>query len=302
MATNSDIIAYYEAILRETPSASQIQLGMGRVDAAATEEEGFEDLAASLLLQANDVRSVIRLYQAIFDRTPDDDGLTFWTDIFRDVQENNPGLSYKDALILSISDWLSSDEYEQNFGSDLSDGDFLSTLYLSILGRPSDQAGFDFWLARLQDPVDPITREQLVVEFTEAPEYKALVDDEANDLLQTAARIDSGSTADDINYEISGGDIYNGELANEAPTDIFVSASVTEGAAEGTEVASMTPVDPDGEEAFTWSMVDASGNFALDGNKIVVAPGADIDFESDASFTVKITLTDKAGNDYVEDV
>ena len=62
------------------------------------------------------------------------------------------------------------------FGDNLSDEDFLSLVYLNILGRPADQDGYNFWLAVLKSGA--MSREQLIVEFTESDEFKADVDDE----------------------------------------------------------------------------------------------------------------------------
>ena len=74
--------------------------------------------------QAGEVRSLLRVYQAIFDRVADNGGLTFWVNRFRYVQEQNPGLSYKDALIETIQQWLQSDEYVTRFGADRSEESF----------------------------------------------------------------------------------------------------------------------------------------------------------------------------------
>ena len=175
MATVDNVIQYYEAILRREPTDSQKALWVAQIDSAGGSAAAYEDFAASLLLQATEVRSIIRLYQAIFDRVPDGleangdtgGGLTYWTNVFRDFRADHPELSYKDALIYSIQDWLSSDEYTVRYGGNLSDEDFLSTLYVNILGRPPEQEGFDYWLGRLQDADSPITREQLIIEFTD---------------------------------------------------------------------------------------------------------------------------------------
>ena len=150
------------------------------------------------------------------------------------------------------------------FGGDLSDEDFLSLVYLNILGRPADQEGYNFWLAVLKSGA--MTREQLIVEFTESDEFKAAVDDEANGLLKAAAAIDSDRVVDDLPYELPGGDPYTGELGNEAPIDILIGTDVDENAANNVEVneGQLTVVDPDGGETFTWELIDPTGTFGLD--------------------------------------
>ena len=109
------IIAYYEAILRQTPTQSQIDQWDAFLTEADDLEDALADFAQALCLQADEVRSILRLYQAVFDRMSDSGGLTFWTNRFRDIQEANPDLSYRDALIETISQWLESDEYIARF-------------------------------------------------------------------------------------------------------------------------------------------------------------------------------------------
>lgn len=287
------VTAYYEAILRREPNAAQSAFWTAQLENGLT----LDEFADALLLQATEVRSVIRLYQALFDRVPDglnaDDstggGLSYWVEIFRDVRADNPQLSYKDALILTVQDWLSTDEFESLYGTNSTNADYLSALYINILGRTPDPDGFDYWLNQLNNGL--LTREQLLVEFTESPEFKMYVDDEANDLLETAAELANGESP---GYDIPDGNVYEGELFNEAPTDVDLSNyAVAENAAAGTVVGTLTPTDVDGQEQFTYSLNDASGNFVLSGNQIVVAPGASLNHEAAASHGVSVTVTDR---------
>ena len=89
---------------------------------------------------------------------------------------------------------------------------------------------------------------------------------------------------------------------NEAPTDVVVSgSSVLESSANGTVVASLTGVDQDAGEAFSFTLLDnAGGRFAISGDKIVVADGVKLDYEQAASHQVKVQVTDKSGATYEE--
>ena len=307
MAYEQLIESYYEAILRETPTDAQIELWESVLSDADDLEDAIADFAQALCLQAEEVRSILRLYQAVFDRVSDSGGLTYWTNIFRQVQEDNPDLSYKEALIKTIAQWLQSDEYVERFGSDLSDEDFLSLLYVNILGRPADQDGYDFWLAILKS--GDMTREQLIIEFTESDELKDQMDEEANNLLKTAAALASDETADDPDYEIPGDDVYQGELGNEAPIDILIGTDIDENAENGDLVneGQLTAVDPDGGETFTWELIDSSGAFGLDDTNaqqpnIIVVDASQLDHETADVMTVTIRVTDSAGNTYEEEV
>ncbi|MEM8750169.1 MAG: tandem-95 repeat protein [Pseudomonadota bacterium] len=89
---------------------------------------------------------------------------------------------------------------------------------------------------------------------------------------------------------------------NNPPTDItYPSASVSEGAAAGTRVATLTAVDPDSGGTFTFAMLDdPSGFFEISGNEIRVASGAMIDFETASSHVVDVEVQDSGGASYSE--
>ena len=154
-----------------------------------------------------------------------------------------------------------------------------------------------------------MTREQLIIEFTESDELKDQMDEEANNLLKTAAALASEETADDPDYEIPGDDVYQGELGNEAPIDILVGTDVDEDAENGDLVneGQLTAVDPDGGETFTWELIDPSGAFSLDDPNaqqpnIIVVDASKLDHETADVMTVTIRVTDSAGNTYEEEV
>ncbi|MBX3539247.1 MAG: DUF4214 domain-containing protein, partial [Chelatococcus sp.] len=65
------VIQRYEGILRSTPSEAQV--------AAYSDSPSVEALDNALLAAATvTVDPVVRLYQAVFGRVPDSDGLNFW--------------------------------------------------------------------------------------------------------------------------------------------------------------------------------------------------------------------------------
>ncbi len=91
---------------------------------------------------------------------------------------------------------------------------------------------------------------------------------------------------------------------NEGPTDATLSAnSVTENAANGTVIGTVTGIDPDAGESFTFSLTDdANGRFAIDPNAgvITVADGSRLDYETATSHNVTVRVTDSGGNTYDE--
>jgi Ca2+-binding RTX toxin-like protein len=87
-----------------------------------------------------------------------------------------------------------------------------------------------------------------------------------------------------------------------APKDISLSAStVSEAADAGSVVATLTTEDLSTlfEETFTYTLLnDAGGRFAIDGDKIVVAPGAVLDYETATSHGIQVRVTDSDGHTF----
>jgi VCBS repeat-containing protein len=83
---------------------------------------------------------------------------------------------------------------------------------------------------------------------------------------------------------------------NEAPTHITpVTAAVAENSADGSLVATLSSVDPEGNTV-KYALADtADGRFTVVGNQIRVAHSQLLDFESNASHTVNVIATDSAG-------
>ena len=58
--------------------------------------------------------------------------------------------------------FLDADEFEENYGADPSDEDFVEALYDNALDRQADDAGADFWEDAL---ADGLSREAALVAF-----------------------------------------------------------------------------------------------------------------------------------------
>jgi hypothetical protein len=107
---------------------------------------------------------VYRLYQAAFARTPDNAGL-----------KHNLALVDEGFSLEQMSyAFLASSEFQQRYGANQTDVEFINALYRNVLGRDADQTGLDGWQARLND--GSWTRTTLLVGFSESPENIALVD------------------------------------------------------------------------------------------------------------------------------
>ena len=87
-----------------------------------------------------------------------------------------------------------------------------------------------------------------------------------------------------------------------APTDVLLSsAHVAEAATNGTEIGTLSAIDPDAGDTHTYTLLDdAGGRFAIQGDKLVVADGLLLDFEQAASHNVTVLVTDAGGLTYGE--
>lgn len=85
---------------------------------------------------------------------------------------------------------------------------------------------------------------------------------------------------------------------NDAPTNLISSTlEIEENSLAGAEVGMFSVTDVDLEDSHTYSIVGGTGanQFAFDGNKLLVAEGADLDFETTTSLTLDVLATDAAG-------
>lgn len=92
------------------------------------------------------------------------------------------------------------------------------------------------------------------------------------------------------------------DIPNEAPTDIQLSStSVDENSADNTVIGVFTTTDPDPGDTHTYTLVnDAGDRFAIDGDRLVVADGSRLDFETDSSHIIVVRTTDNEGREYAE--
>jgi hypothetical protein len=123
----------------------------------------FSDVTLVLDLTSSQDMQVYELYQAAFDRLPDDAGFRFWAGVADSTQTS--ALSLADAF-------LASPEFAQRYGTDLSNAQYLTELYTKALNRMPDAAGFNFWLDEANAGVP---RDQLLVDFATSPEDVQLI-------------------------------------------------------------------------------------------------------------------------------
>ncbi len=86
--------------------------------------------------------------------------------------------------------------------------------------------------------------------------------------------------------------------ANDAPTNLISSMlEIEENSVAGSEVGMFSVTDVDLGDSHTYSIVGGTGatQFVFEGDKLVVADGADLDFETTTSLSLDVLATDAAG-------
>ncbi len=135
-----------------------------------------------------------------------------------------------------------------------------------------------------------------VLSFIAAPNFEAPADTNADNVYDVTVQVSDGSLVDS---QALGVTVVN---ANEAPTALTPAlANADENAAAATLVATVSASDPDAGELFSFSLLqDGAGRFTMDpsSGRIVVAPGAVLDFETQAGFDLLVRVTDAGGLSY----
>ena len=118
----------------------------------------FTDKTLAFDLDGN-AGQAYRLYQAAFDRVPDQGGLGYWID----QMDSGTGLSQV------ATGFINSAEFKALYGNNPSNAEFVTLLYDNVLHRAPDTGGYDFWMNELSHGV---SREQVLTGFSESTENK----------------------------------------------------------------------------------------------------------------------------------
>jgi Ca2+-binding RTX toxin-like protein len=121
----------------------------------------FQD-GISVLAENSTNAAVTRLYEVMFDREADLDGLEYW------INTANAGSSLGDIA----SYFASSQEYQDEFASD-SNEVFLGKLYQGMAGREADAEGLAYWLGHMED--NGLSQAEVAKYFAESQEAVQLM-------------------------------------------------------------------------------------------------------------------------------
>lgn len=128
---------------------------------AGVERLVFQERAIALDIDGN-AGQAYRLYRAAFDREPDQAGVGYW------ISALDHGASMTDISAA----FLRSEEFQDLYGTGLSNTELVGEMYHNILHRDPDQGGFDYWVGRLDEGM---AREKLLYSLSESTENVAAV-------------------------------------------------------------------------------------------------------------------------------
>ncbi len=165
----------YTNALNRSPSNTEINdwlvyLGAGNTraqlmlvfaEAAEHRTLTWPTLSAGLWVGDATSESLARLFDTVFNRLPDEAGLITWRN----------AMAGGTTLLQVATTFLASAEGQAMYGG-LSNAQFVDKLYLTALNRAGDTGGVAAYLAGLN--AGTITREQMLVEFSESAEHRAI--------------------------------------------------------------------------------------------------------------------------------
>ena len=119
---------------------------------------GNETLALDI---SGNAGQTYRLYQAAFNRVPDNAGLKYWIDVM------DSGISLKDVAL----GFMGVSEFKALYGANPTNEDFVTKLYTNILHRAPDPAGYAYWVDTLNAKL--ITQADALILLSESTENQA---------------------------------------------------------------------------------------------------------------------------------
>lgn len=107
-----------------------------------------------------------RLYDAAFNRAPDESGFDYWANRLLDGSIGRYNLA---------AHFVESDEFRLLYGENTSNSDFIDALYRNVFEREADPDGRQYWISRLDEGYN---RTGVVNDFVDSLEHKVLTYDE----------------------------------------------------------------------------------------------------------------------------
>ena len=157
--------ANYTLAVGESSSTVK-EISIGTNDSLSTVERVvFSDKSVALDIGSGEVGgSCYRIYKAAFNRTPDEGGLGYW------IGQMDLGKT----LVEVSAGFIDSDEFRASYGTNPTNGEFLTKVYNNVLGRDPDSGGYDWWVDQLANNPEK-SWSKVMADFSEGTENQANV-------------------------------------------------------------------------------------------------------------------------------
>ena len=120
----------------------------------------FSDYSMAFDIGSGEVGgSCYRIYKAAFNRIPDEGGLGYW------IGQMDLGKT----LVEVSAGFIDSDEFRASYGTNPTNGEFLTKVYNNVLGRDPDSGGYDWWVDQLTHNPEK-TWDKVMADFSEGSE------------------------------------------------------------------------------------------------------------------------------------
>jgi cyclophilin family peptidyl-prolyl cis-trans isomerase len=136
--------------------------GTSATTAATVTSLVFDDVTINLnvanianTISSADLKRIVELYIAFFNRVPDADGMVYWIGQFKSGQTFNQLANTFYGIAIS-PDFTALTGYK----STMTSGDFVNIIYNNVLGHPAEAEGYNYWTNQLDTGLQ--TRGQLV--------------------------------------------------------------------------------------------------------------------------------------------
>ena len=192
----------------------------------------WSTLSAGLWVGDAQTESLARLFDTVFNRLPDENGLITW----------RTAIANGSSLLDVATAFLASAEGQARYGG-LSNAQFVDMVYQTALNRAGDAGGIAAYLNGLN--AGAITRAQMLVEFSESAEHRAIYLPNliGGVALQAAASApaESAPAAEDFD----GAQVLPGLVAKDQDDDAQILPALTDGPGKDEGVAQVLPAEPE---------------------------------------------------------
>ena len=148
----------YEVVISKSGASTKLTNPVTGEEDTLTNVERIKFADTAIALDTSGVGGqAYRIYQAAFNRTPDDVGLGYWIS----------GMDSGASLASVASGFVSSDEFKALYGASPTNAQIVTKFYENVLHRAPEFGGYNYWLGMLNSG---LSVSNALAAFSESPE------------------------------------------------------------------------------------------------------------------------------------